>query len=110
MIDLKLHCKGVILPVKAQAAARRSVVSGEHHGMLKVSVTQAAEKGKANKAIIHVIAKELGLKKSQIELISGQTNSLKKFLVTGITLELLSQRILQILTGRVSEESSDPEG
>ena len=62
-------------------------------GALKVCVTQAPEKGKANKAIVEVLAKWLGVRKSQIELISGETASQKKFLVREIEQEELAERI-----------------
>ena len=61
--------------------------------MLKVSVTQSPEKGKANKAVIELLSKKLGLKKSQIELISGETSHQKRFLVRGITPDELAERI-----------------
>lgn len=96
MIALTEHPEGTILPVRAQPGARRNEVRGEQNGMLKVSVTQIAEKGKANKALIAVLSKNLGLKKSQLELIAGDTLSEKRFLVHGITREVLAERIEQV--------------
>lgn len=96
MIVLTEHPDGTILPVRAQPGARRNEIRGEQNGMLKVSVTQIAEKGKANKALIAVLSKNLGLKKSQLELIAGHTSSEKRFLVHGITPEALAQRIDQV--------------
>lgn len=93
MIALESRDDGVLLPVRAHAGARRNEVRGEQDGMLKVSVTQAPEKGKANKAIIEVLAKQLGLRKSQIELVSGETAPQKRFLVRDVTLDDLQQRI-----------------
>ena len=93
MIPLSAHPEGTILPVRAQPGARRNEIRGEQNGMLKVSVTQIAEKGKANKALIGVLSKELGLKKSQLELIAGHTSCEKRFLVHGITPDELAQRI-----------------
>jgi len=61
--------------------------------MLKVSVTQVAEKGKANKSLIEVLAKGLGLKRSQIELIAGETQSQKRFLIRGVSREEMAERI-----------------
>ena len=61
--------------------------------MLRVSVTQAPEKGKANKALIAVLSKGLSLKKSQIELISGATSPEKRFLVREVTTDQLQERI-----------------
>jgi len=68
VIDLVQTERGILLPVKAQAGARKNGITGQHDGALKVSVTQAPEKGKANKALAKVIAVELGLKNSQVEL------------------------------------------
>lgn len=81
MIDLVEHVEGIVLAVRAHAAARRSGVEGIHDGMLKVSVTQAAEKGKANKALIAVLSRQLGLRKTQIELLAGHTSPQKRFLI-----------------------------
>ena len=50
--------------------------------MLKVALTQAAEKGKANAALIDLLAKTLGLSKSQIELVTGETSRQKRLLIT----------------------------
>jgi uncharacterized protein (TIGR00251 family) len=97
MIDLQPHSEGTILAVRAHAGARRNDVSGEQEGMLKVSVTRAPEKGKANKAIVELLAGRLGLRKSQIELISGETSPQKRFLVRGIPAQELAQRIGAIL-------------
>ena len=65
--------------------------------MLKISVTQAPEKGKANKALIAVIAKALDVRKSQIELLSGETSSRKKFLLRDLDLEEARQRVADAL-------------
>jgi hypothetical protein len=85
MIELTEHPEGVVLPVRAQAGASKNGIRGEQNGMLKVSVTQIAEKGKANKALAETIAKGLGLKKSQVELLAGETQSQKKFLIRGVS-------------------------
>jgi len=97
MIDLEPRDGGVILPVRAHAGARRNEIRGVQNGMLKVSVTQAPEKGKANKAIVALLAKELGLKKSQIELLSGDTVSQKRLLIVEIEVADLQRRITPFL-------------
>lgn len=97
MIELKPHELGVLLPVKAQPGASNNAVRGEQNGMLKVSVTQVAEKGKANKAIVAVLAKELKLRKSQIELVSGSTASEKTFLIQDCSPAELDQKLAAAL-------------
>jgi uncharacterized protein (TIGR00251 family) len=81
LIALEPHPEGVILPVRAQPGARCNEVRGEQNGRLKVSVTQIAEKGKANKAILKLLSAALGVRRSQLELLSGETSSEKRILI-----------------------------
>ena len=67
---------------RESAAARRACS--------EVCVTQSPEKGKANKALIAVMSKQLGLRKSQFALLSGETSREKKFLVREIAPEALA--------------------
>ena len=92
-IALEPHPEGAVLPVRAHAGARHNEIRGEQNGMLRVSVTQAPEKGKANKALIAVLSEGLSLKKSQIELISGATSPQKRFLIRDVTTDQLQDRI-----------------
>ncbi len=98
MIALEPHPEGTVLPVRAHAGARRNELSGERDGMLKVSVTQAPERGKANKAILELIAKRLGLRKSQIELLSGESSPQKRFLIRDVAATELACRIEPFLS------------
>ncbi len=102
MIDLEPHAEGVVLPLRAQPGAKRNEIRGLQDGMLKVSVTQVAEKGKANKALVEVLAKGLGLRKSQFALLSGETSSHKRFLVRGVSREELAELIRRKVLGRAS--------
>jgi uncharacterized protein YggU (UPF0235/DUF167 family) len=97
MVTLWDHPEGVLLPVKAQAGGRKNAIRGEQNGALQVSVTQVAEKGKANGAIASVLASELKLKPAQIELIAGQTQPQKRFLIRGVSHEELAARIASAL-------------
>jgi hypothetical protein len=98
LIQIESRAKSVILPVRAQAGARNNGIQGEHDGALKVSVTQAPEKGKANKAIVAVLAKQLRLHKSQIRLTSGATSSQKRFSIDGVSVDELRTRIQACLS------------
>ncbi|MCA9199783.1 MAG: DUF167 domain-containing protein, partial [Planctomycetales bacterium] len=64
MIRLESHPQGILLSVKAQPGSRQDAIKGWQDGALKVAVTQVAEKGKANRAIMQVLAKQLKLRKS----------------------------------------------
>lgn len=97
MIPVEEHPEGAVFRVRASAGAKRNGITGEHNGMLKVSVTEAPEKGKANKAIAAVLAKAFEVRKSQVELISGPTSSEKRFLVRGLSAAGLKQKIAAAL-------------
>lgn len=95
MIALEPHAEGVILPVRAQPGSRKNELKGEQAGALKVAVTQVAEKGKANKAIVEVLCSALKLRRSQVKLLAGELAAQKRFLVREITGEELAARIEQ---------------
>ncbi|MEI8018367.1 MAG: DUF167 domain-containing protein [Schlesneria sp.] len=97
MVSLEQTASGLVLPVKAQPGARRNGVTGVHDGALKVAVSQAPEKGKATAAIMNVLAESLEIKKNQIELLSGQTSTHKKFLIRDIDFNEMMMRISKLL-------------
>lgn len=97
MIALAAHENGWVLSVRAQPGARRNGVTGAHAGAIKVAVTAAPEKGKANEAIAHVLAEALGCKPSQIAILSGMTGRSKKVLVSGIEPDELKRRLDALL-------------
>jgi uncharacterized protein len=92
-IAITKHSEGVILAVRAQPGAKRNAVLGEQAGALKVAVSAPPEDGRANAAIVEVLRDWLGVKRSQVELASGQTNRNKTFLIRGVTPEELQAMV-----------------
>ncbi len=92
-IVLEQNGNGVLLPVKGAPGSKKNELRGATDGMLKVCCTQIPEKGKANRAIQEVMAKALKLKRSQIILVSGETDSHKKFFIENITVEELREKL-----------------
>ncbi|MEX0725006.1 MAG: DUF167 domain-containing protein [Planctomycetaceae bacterium] len=97
MLELTETAEGIILPVQAQPRAKRVGVTGVHAGRLKVAVAEPPEQGKANAAIIRVLAEALQLKRLQIEITAGASSSHKRFLVTGVDRAVLQNRLNEIL-------------
>jgi len=93
MIEISDHAEGLVLPVRAQPNAKRAGVQGERNGALKVAVTAPPEDGRANEAIVEVLRELLGVRRSEVVLLSGQTSRDKKFLVRGLTREQLLERL-----------------
>ncbi len=99
MIALVQHPQGVVLPVRAQPGARANAIRGIQDGALKVAITQVAEKGKANKALIQLLCKSLHLRRSQVELLTGETSAQKQLLIRDLPIDELRQRIGRTLGG-----------
>ncbi len=62
-------------------------------GMLKVKVSAAPEKGKANQCLLKFLAKQLGVKKNAVSIISGQTSPVKHVQVSGISADTLLKKL-----------------
>ena len=97
MIEISQHVEGSVLPVWAQPGARRNGIVGEAGGALKIAVTAPPDKGKANQALIDVLREALGVKSSQIQLLSGFTSRHKKFLIRGWSKPNLEGKLLSLL-------------
>lgn len=68
------------LRVKITPKASKNAILGhmdDEHKTLKISVTAAPEKGKANQAVIEILCKEYKVPKSNIKIISGHTSQIK---------------------------------
>jgi uncharacterized protein (TIGR00251 family) len=97
MIAITDHAEGLILPVRAQPGSRRAGVQGEQNGALKVAVTAPPEDGRANQALLEALREALGLKRSQVELLSGQTSRDKRYLIRGVARAELEERVAALL-------------
>ena len=83
-LDIRQTDAGAVLSVLAKPGAKRDDVVGLHGSSLKVSVTAAPDKGKANKAIVKLLAKRLGVAPSTIAIVAGEMSRSKKVRVLGL--------------------------
>jgi uncharacterized protein len=97
MIAITEHAEGCILPVRAQPGARKNAALGEHAGARKLAVTAPPEDGRANQALTELLRELLGLKRSHVELLSGQTSREKRFLLRGVTKAELMAKLAEIV-------------
>jgi len=82
-VEVRQTPAGVVVAVLAQAGANRTGVLGVRRGRLRIAVSQAPEKGKANKAIAQQLATALGVAPSRVELTAGASQPEKLILVRG---------------------------
>lgn len=64
--------------------ARKTVIAGEENGRLKVRLQAPPIEGKANKELLKLLARSLGLKKNQVRMKSGERSRDKAVLLAGI--------------------------
>lgn len=95
MVNIAAHPDGVVIALKVSAGASRDRILGEHAGALKVSVSAPPEKGKANKAVCALIAKTLGVAKSHVSIISGETSRDKQVLIRGVPAQAVAPKLFQ---------------
>jgi uncharacterized protein len=91
--NIQPHAEGATLALRVQPKAKRNAILGEQAGALKVSVTAPPEDGRANEAVLALLREELKLQRSQLVLLSGQTNRNKVVLVRGVTPQQLTALI-----------------
>jgi uncharacterized protein len=97
MLQLHQTEQGTVIRIRAQTRARRTAILGQREGALRIAVTAAPEKGKANQQIITLLGKTFSLTKSSVELIAGRTSRHKQFLLHGLSIESAERKIGTIL-------------
>ena len=82
------------LHLKVVPKASRDRVVGWVGDRLKVQVTAAPERGKANDAVIEVLAAALGVPRGRVRIVAGETSPLKTVEIDG------DDALLEKLPGR----------
>ncbi|MFC1935171.1 DUF167 domain-containing protein [Chloroflexota bacterium] len=79
-----------------QPGARRNEVVGLAVGVLRVRVTAPAQGGKANKALVELLADLLGVSRGRIRILRGHTSRDKVISVEGLDKEEALRRLLSV--------------
>ena len=96
MILLRESKKGLTFDIQVIPHASRSELVSVQDGVLKIKVTSPPVEGAANDACIKLLAKELGLKKSQMEISSGAKSRKKTVMIKNISKAELETKINNI--------------
>lgn len=90
---LRTVAGGVELAVFCQPKASRTALIGTHAGMVKVKVREAAIDGKANEALLVLLAAALAIPRRQLRLLTGEQSRMKRVLAEGIDEEAALARL-----------------
>lgn len=72
----------LVVSVRVTPRAKRNEVGDVRNGMLQVRTTAPPADGKANQAVIKLLAEFIGVAPSRITLLRGTTSRNKQFVVT----------------------------
>lgn len=84
---------GVILHIQVQPRASRSEVYGLIQDRLKIRIAAPPVDGEANDELFRFLSKLLGVPKSRLQLLRGESSKMKDLRIEGITLEFLRQKL-----------------
>ncbi len=95
MADLVIRevAGGVVFTAKIVPGSSKTSLCGALDGMMKIKISAAPEKGKANQCLVEFLAKQLGVKKKTVRVIAGQTNPVKNIEVMGLSAEELTTKL-----------------
>ncbi len=94
-LDVKESGGGVTLAVKVVPRARRDEIAGVEGQALKVRLNAPPVEGKANEALVKFLAARLGVKRTEVEILRGETARHKLVRVEGMTGAKLREKLLQ---------------
>ena len=81
-----------------QPGAKRNEIVGFKEGVLYVKVTALPQKGQANRALLELMAQILGIPKSAVDIIRGQSSRNKVIAVQGLSREEMEEALSRDLS------------
>jgi uncharacterized protein (TIGR00251 family) len=88
--------------LRVSPGAKRSAVVGRHGAGWKVRVAAPAEGGRANDALVRLLADSLDVAAAQVEIVSGHTSRDKTITLSGLDAGEIDRRL--------AAASADPQG
>jgi uncharacterized protein len=79
--------KAILLKIYLQPKSSKNEVVGPYRDGIKVKVTAPPIEGKANEALIRLLAKTLDVPPSRIEIIKGHHSREKTLKISGVALQ-----------------------
>lgn len=99
----------ILLRVVAHPGAGRSEVVGQHGNALRVKVAAPPVAGRANQAVVELVADVMGVKPAQVSLDRGESSRNKRLRVEGVTPDQ-ARRLLDVALGRSGAGTSRRHG
>ena len=78
---IRLDDAQICIELHVQPGARRTAIIGQHGGRLKIAVQARASDGRANAAVVELLAAALGQATASIRITAGITSRVKRVAV-----------------------------
>jgi len=86
--------EGTVISVRVVPRSSLEEITRDAEGVWKAKLTAPALEGRANEALISMLSKRLGIRKSAVQIISGEKARLKRVKIAGLD----GGRIEELLT------------
>jgi len=83
----------LLLQVKVVPNSSRTQIAGILGDALKIKVAQPPEDGRANEAVLKLLAEMLGIPGANLALVAGHTRPRKTVQIRGLTLQTARERL-----------------
>ena len=81
------------LRLRVSPGAKRNELAGAHGDGWRVRVTAAPERGRANEAVVALLAEHLGVPRASLSVVSGQTSRDKVVELRGLGRDEAERRL-----------------
>ena len=92
-MEIKDDTTGIEFNVRVIPRSSRSEIVGELNGAVKVRLASPPIDGAANAELIKLLSKSLGVPKSAVTIVSGETAKTKRLRIDGVTDEQFRKAI-----------------
>lgn len=96
----------VVLRLSVQPGAGRAAVVGRHGDALRIRVAPPPADGRANEAVVRLVAELVGVPERDVELVSGQRSRQKRVRLAGVDPAEVGRR----LDEAIAQASARPGG
>jgi hypothetical protein len=90
---VKESANGVTFAVKVVPRAGKNQIAGIEGEAVKIRLNAPPVEGRANDALIEFLARILGVRRAQIEIVSGRASRRKVVRVRGVTAKQVEEKI-----------------
>lgn len=95
--DFSKQSESSVLKLRVIPGARRSEIVGMHGDSLKLKVSSPAQEGKANDAVLELLAHELAISVRSLSLVSGAKSRDKVVEIFGVGSEAIQEALARVL-------------